>query len=157
MSSDYPNTSIVITDASCFILLDKLDKLSILQLLFSKVTTTPEIAAEFVKRLPIWVEVVAVRDRELLYDYADIVDIGEASAIALAAELPSPTLILDDMRGRKLASKLSLPYTGTIGLLILAKERGIIPSLSECFDQVRRTNFRFPEAVLRALLEKYES
>ena len=61
------------------------------------------------------------------------------------------------MRGRKLASKLSLPYTGTIGLLILAKERGIIHSLSECFDQVKRTNFRFPEALLRALLEKFES
>ena len=85
MSSDSLNTSIIITDASCFILLDKLDKLSILQLLFSKVITTPEIASEFVKRLPVWVEVIAVRDRELLYDYADIVDIIEASAIALAA------------------------------------------------------------------------
>ena len=157
MSSDSLNTSIVITDASCFILLDRLDKLSVLESLFFKVITTPEIAFEFVKRLPVWVEVIAVRDRELLYDYADIVDIGEASAIALAAELPSPTLILDNMRGRKLASELSLPYTGTIGLLILAKERGVIRSLNECFEQVKRTNFRFPKPVLQALLEKYES
>lgn len=80
-------------------------------------------------------------------------DIGEAIAISLAAELPSSTLILDNMHGRKLASKLSLPYTGTIGLLILAKERGIIRSLSKCFDQGKLINFRFPEA----LLEKYES
>lgn len=78
MSSESPNISIVITDASCFILLDKIGRLSILQSLFSKVITTPEIASEFVKRLPVWVEVIAVQDRELLYDYADIVDIGEA-------------------------------------------------------------------------------
>ncbi|MGY4384011.1 putative nucleic acid-binding protein [Pedobacter sp. UYP24] len=156
ISSESPNTSIVITDASCFILLDKIGRLSILQSLFSNVITTPEIAFEFVKRLPFWVEVIAVKDRELLYDYADIVDIGEASAIALAAEIPSPTLVLDDIRGRKLADKLSLAYTGTIGLLILAKERGIIHSLSDCFDQIKLTNFRFPEAIMRALLEKYE-
>jgi len=157
MYSESKDNSIIITDASCFILLDKIDRLSILQSLFSRVITTPEIAFEFVKRLPSWVEVIAVQDRERLYDYADIVDIGEASAIALAAEVPLPTLILDDMRGRKLATRLSIPFTGTIGLLILAKERGIITSLSDCFDLIKLTNFRFPEVLMQALLERYES
>jgi len=156
MQNGSPKSNIVITDASCFILLDKIKAISILQSLFNTVITTPEIEAEYGKRLPPWVLVTPVKDRELLYNYAETVDIGEASAIALANEVDSPTLILDDMKGRKLADRLSLNYTGTIGLLILAKQRGIIHSLAEHFDQIKKTNFRYPEHLLQALLDKYE-
>ena len=45
---------VVITDASCFILLDKIDAFPVLNELFSSVITTPEIAAEYGKRLPVW-------------------------------------------------------------------------------------------------------
>jgi len=156
MSSGSPTVSTVITDASCFILLDKIDGLFILESLYSFVVTTPEIAAEYGKRLPIWVEVRAVRNRELLYDYAERVDIGEASAIALASEVPSPLLILDDLRGRKLADRLRLNYTGTVGILVLARKRGIINGLRSHFDRIRATNFRVPERLLKALEETYD-
>jgi len=52
---------IVITDASCFITLDKIDGMHLLQSLYKQVITTPEIAAEFGKRLPNWVDVTACR------------------------------------------------------------------------------------------------
>jgi predicted nucleic acid-binding protein len=100
MPSELHKPNIVITDASCFILLDKINALDLLKDLYSTVLTTPEIAVEFKKRLPDWVQVIAVANRERLYDYADNVDIGEASAIALAFEVDNPTLILDDMKGR---------------------------------------------------------
>ncbi|MFB2119881.1 DUF3368 domain-containing protein [Parapedobacter sp. 2B3] len=156
MSSESPTVSTVITDASCFILLDKIDGLTILESLYSFVITTPEIAAEYGKRLPAWVEVRAVGNRDLLYDYTEKVDIGEASAIALASEIPSPLLILDDLRGRKLADQLQLDYTGTVGVLTLARKRGIIDSLHSYFDRIRATNFRIPERLLKALEETYD-
>jgi len=156
MSSESPTVSTVITDASCFILLDKIDGLTILESLYSFVITTPEIAAEYGKRLPAWVEVRAVENRDLLYDYTEKVDIGEASAIALASEIPSPLLILDDLRGRKLADQLRLDYTGTVGVLTLARKRGIIDSLHSYFDRIRATNFRIPERLLKALEETYD-
>lgn len=84
MSIESPSINTVITDASCFIILDKINGLFVLESLFSQVITTPEIAAEYGKRLPAWVEVRAVANRDLLYDYTERVDIGEASAIALA-------------------------------------------------------------------------
>ena len=61
MPSDIPmQDKIVITDASCFILLDKIGGLDLLNSLYKHIITTPEIAAEYKKRLPKWVEVISV-------------------------------------------------------------------------------------------------
>lgn len=65
MSNESPTANTVITDASCFIILDKIDGLFVLESLFSRVVTTPEIAAEYGKRLPAWVDVRAVGNRDL--------------------------------------------------------------------------------------------
>lgn len=154
---EHLNTNTVITDASCFILLDKIDALNVLQSLYGQVVTTPEIAAEYGKYLPEWVKIQAVIDLDLLYTYAEIVDIGEASAIALASEVSSPSLIIDDFEGRKLAQSLQLDFKGTIGVLTLAKERNIIPSLKLYFDKIKTTNFRIPMNFLQTLLDKYEN
>lgn len=53
---------------------------------------------------------------------------GEASAIALALETADNVLILDDWKARRLAERLGLSVTGTLGVLIKAKNTGIIPS-----------------------------
>src|SRR5690606_11842117 len=131
------------------------DGLFVLESLFSRVITTPEIAAEYGKRLPAWVEVRAVGNRDLLYDYTERVDIGEASAIALASEVPSPLLIIDDLAGRKLADQLHLDYTGTLGVLIIARQQHIIDELRSYFDRIRATNFRVPERLLSTLEATY--
>jgi predicted nucleic acid-binding protein len=110
----------IITDASCFILLDNIGGVEVLQKLYKQVITTTEIAAEYGKELPQFVSVKAVENRDLLYWYAEVVDIGEASAMALANEVISPLLILDDLAARKLAEQLQMPFTGTIGVLVFA-------------------------------------
>ena len=156
MSKEFLNINIIITDASCFILLDKIGGLDILEKLYSAILTTPEIAAEFGKRLPQWVTVRAVTNRDLLYTYAEIVDIGEASALALAAEVSSPSLILDDLKVRRLAMQLNLEFTGTIGVLALAKTKGIITSLRSYFERIKETDFRISPNFLEDLLNKYE-
>ncbi|HVW13871.1 MAG TPA: DUF3368 domain-containing protein [Mucilaginibacter sp.] len=156
MSKESPGTNTIITDASCFILLNKIEGLTVLEELYGQVFTTPEIAAEYGKRLPQWVIVQAVSNRDLLYIYAETVDIGEASAIALAAEVTSPLLILDDLKARKLAEQLHIEFTGTLGILIEAKQKGIITSLSPYFEKIKQTDFRIPANFLKILLDKYE-
>lgn len=156
MLKESPKVNTIITDASCFILLDKIDGLFILEKLYGQVFTTPEIAAEYGKRLPSWVNVQAVVNRDLLYTYADLVDIREASALALAMEVLLPSLILDDLKARKLANELNLKFTGTVGVLILAKQNGIIPLLFSYFEKIRKTNFRISESFLKILLDKYD-
>ncbi len=69
-------------------------------------------------------------------------DQGEASAIALAVEVSCDYIILDDMLARKLAKKLGLPVKGTVGVLLSAKQKGIIPLFRPYLDLIQQTNFR---------------
>jgi predicted nucleic acid-binding protein len=55
--------SAVIADASCFIFLDKINDLFHLQSLFKTITTSLEIAKEFGKSLPEWVQIKTVQDK----------------------------------------------------------------------------------------------
>jgi predicted nucleic acid-binding protein len=144
--------SVVITDASCFILLDKINALHILNDVFTIVITTPEIAKEYGKSLPAWVIIQSALDRELQHKFGDIVDNGEASAIALAAEITCDYLILDDTAARKLAEKLKMRVKGTLGIFVLAKQKGIIPLFRPYLEMVEATNFRLSQQVTRQLL-----
>jgi len=143
---------VVITDASCFILFDKIDAFFVLNELFSSVITTPEIAAEYGKRLPAWIDVKAVQNRDLLYTYADSIDIGEASAIALANEIHADLIILDDSAARKFASKLNLRITGSVGLLLEAKKNGIMLEIRPYLDKIQETNFRISATLINNIL-----
>ena len=143
---------IVITDASCFITLDKLDGMYLLNALYKEVITTPEIAAEYRKRLPDWVDVKAVLNRDLLYNYSEIVDIGEASAMALASEIHTDLLIIDDAAARRFAKKLGLNITGTVGVILSAKLNGIIPFVEPFITKLQQTNFRISDWLIAQIL-----
>ena len=80
------------------------------------------------------------------------IDKGEASAIALALENEKSLLILDDSKARKLALRLKLDYTGTLGILLKGKELGIVSSIKPLLLQIQQTNFRFSEKLLMAIL-----
>ena len=85
------------------------------------------------------------------------IDKGESSAIALALEMTDCTIILDDYKARKIADKLGLKFTGTIGVIIRAKLNGIIPSIKPILEKVKKTDFRLsPEIELLALKEANE-
>ncbi len=153
MSKGSPETYTVITDTSCFILLDKINAFDILHLLYKQVVTTPQIANEFGKALPDWIQIIPVKNKDQMSIYAKKVDLGKASAITLALELPSSILIFDDLKGRNLAAELNLDYTGTLGVLIKAKKEGIITELKIYFDRIRETDFRIPANLLEKILK----
>lgn len=144
--------NVVIADTTCFILLSKIGRLHILQQLFKSITTTNIIANEFGSPLPDWVIVAEVKDTHYLDILKLEVDDGEASAIALSFEFDKTLLILDDLKARKIAIKLNLNFTGTMGILIKAKEAGLIDAIKPILDEIQLTNFRFSENVLHQIL-----
>jgi predicted nucleic acid-binding protein len=141
---------IVIADTSCFILLDKIGELALLKTLFGHVVTTNVIVAEFGTQLPDWVQVRIVKDT-YFQSMLDI-DPGDASAITLAIESEPSLLILDDNKGRKVAQRLNLNYTGSLGVFLKAKKAGIIPDIKTILNKVQQTNFRYSAAVLQEIL-----
>lgn len=143
---------VVIADTSCFILLNKIGELQLLQEMFSSITTTQTIAIEFGKPLPGWVKIVQVENKPYQNLLELDIDAGEASAFALAAEYGNSLLIIDDLKARKLADKLHVKYTGTLGVLLKAKELNILPSVKPLLIKIQLTNFRFSQKIFDEIL-----
>jgi predicted nucleic acid-binding protein len=144
---------IIISDTSCFIILTNIGELHLLQKLYSKITTTIEIATEFGEPLPEWIEILSVKSKDTQRLLEMQIDKGESSAIALALEISDSLLILDDIKARKVATQLGLSITGTLGIIIKAKLEGIIPSVIPILNKIKQTDFRLSNEVESQVLK----
>ena len=147
----------IISDTSCFIILSNIGALQLLHDVYGNVITTEDVAIEFGEKLPEWVDILNVKDKQKQQLLELQIDKGESSAIALALELLDCTVVLDDNKARKLARSLGLNVTGTIGVIIKAKLIGKIPSIKPYLEKIKATNFRLStEIELQALIESNE-
>lgn len=78
---------------------------------------------------------------------------GERAAITLAVELHADLLLMDDRRGVIAALERGLNVAGTMGLLARAAKHGIL-DLAEAFEKLKRTNFRYRQEIMDALLSE---
>ncbi len=145
---------VVISDTSCLIILHEIGELDLLRKVYATVSTTPEVAQEFMEILPDWIKIEKVKDKKYQEFLETQVDFGEASAIALAKEMESPLLILDDLKARKLAAKLNLRYTGTLGVINKAKQIGAIEKVRPIIEKLLATDFRISGNIVAELLRK---
>ena len=145
---------VIISDTSCLIILTKIGEIDLLRQLYKTVTITQDISLEYGENLPEWFEVQQVKDyyRQQLLEMQ--IDKGEASAIALALETSDNIVILDDWKARKVAERLGISVTGTLGVIIKAKNTGIIPSIKPYLDKIRDTNFRISEELEQIALKE---
>jgi predicted nucleic acid-binding protein len=142
----------VIADTSPLILFEKIDELIILKGVYNQLITTPEISEEFGIALPDWIKVVSVTDKKYQNLLATQVDIGEASTIALATEHEESLILLDDLKARKLAARLHLKVTGTLGVIHKAKELGVITKVKPLLSKIQQTDFRIADTIINELL-----
>jgi predicted nucleic acid-binding protein len=145
---------IVISDTSCLVVLDKIKKIFLLKELYSEVITTPEIVAEFGLPLPEWITIKRVTDKTLQNQLEEKIDLGEASALALAKDIPDCILILDDLKARKIATDLHLDYTGTLGILVKAKQKSLLLQVGPLVTQLKEVGLRFSEEVEKDILRQ---
>jgi len=138
---------VVIADAGCFIILSNISELDLLQKVYIKIITTPDIAHEYGESLPEWVIIKSPSDFQKQQILELQIDKGEASAIALALELPGSLIILDDLQARLLAVRLGIIITGTTGVLVKAKLKGIISSIKPLLSKIKQIDFRISQAL----------
>jgi predicted nucleic acid-binding protein len=83
-------------------------------------------------------------------------DEGEASSIRAALAHPGDQclLLMDERLGRAIAAEQGVPVVGAAGVIGLAKIRGLIPSASEIFERLLKTDFRISPDVIRGVLKK---
>ena len=109
---------------------------------------TPEIVAEFGKPLPAWINVKEVKNGTLKQTLNQILGAGESSAISLYFEIDDALVAVDDLKARKVAKSLNLNITGSLGILVKAKETGHIDKLKPILEEVERTDFRISANII---------
>jgi predicted nucleic acid-binding protein len=158
---------IVVSDTSVLSCLAEMSELDLLRRLYGKVTITETILCEAVHpsapeslrqlflKIPDWISVVP--DESPFLEETGALDSGEASAITLAWQYrDSSLLILDETRGRKVASALGLRITGTAGLLTDAAAAGLI-DFEDAFLRLSQTEFRLGAQVVEVLRQSLAS
>lgn len=143
--------NLIITDSGCLIALERIDRLDILPSLFGEVWLPPAVSQEFDRALS-WLQVVVPKDQGMVAALKLSIDDGEAEAIALAYEYQC-RLIVDDLQARKVAQRLGLQITGTVGILITAKKRGMIDSVKGVIDSLESVGFYVSEALKAQALQ----
>lgn len=130
---------IVVSDTTAVSNLLTVGRADLLISLFGRVLIPPAVWSElslFHSDLPEWLEVVTVNDESRIHTYQQEVHTGEAEAIALACEMQPDWLLIDDSDGRKLAKREGVPVLGLMGVLLLAKQRSILPEIRPTLDQL---------------------
>lgn len=138
---------IVIADASCLITLDNLNETHLLPKLFEEICVTPEVAAEVGASLPEWVSLRSSTNQTLIDKLSEGLEIGEATSIALALEVPDCLLIIDEKKGRREAIRLGLEITGTFGILMKGLEAGFIDEPDTIVERLELVGFRISESL----------
>ncbi len=99
-----------------------------------------------------WLQVRTVRNRTLLPLVTHLGD-GEKEVLALGRELSDALLLLDDRDARRHAHALELEISGTLGVLLLAKERGILDAVRPVLDRLQALRFRLDASTRQSVLE----
>jgi len=144
--------NIIISDTSCLIALDRIGRIDLLQKTFGVIYTTRIVAEEFEDTLPNWIVIKEVIDIYRIEQLKLSLDPGEASAISLALETENSILIIDEKKGRKAAQDLNISIIGTLKVLLIAKNRGVISSVKQVINELQKQSFRFNKAIVAEIL-----
>lgn len=140
----------IISDSTCLIGLERIQMLEVLPALFDPIVIPSEVNREFGTTLP-WLTVEAPLNEAFLTSLKLMVDDGEAEAIALAYE-KHWKIILDDLQARKVAKRLGVFMIGTVGIVVQAKQHGIISAIKPVLFQLEQQNFYISEHLKKGAL-----
>lgn len=98
--------------------------------------------------MPEWIAVEDATDPVRLSILELELDKGEASAIALALENKNSLLIIDEGKGRRVATRLGIKKLGTLGNLIQAKNKGHILQIKPLLLNLQGVGFRISDQLI---------
>jgi predicted nucleic acid-binding protein len=160
--------SIIISDTSPIRALAHVKQLDLLKSLFGEVLVPPAVAQELERPRPTFapiqlaemsfLKVQAPHDLSQVRAFERALDRGELEAIALALELGATALLIDERSGRNAARRVGLETIGALGILVWAKQAGLVSAVRPLLDSLQlELNFfisdRIREAALRSVGE----
>lgn len=73
---------------------------------------------------------------------------GESAVLAYARTHPGVVAIIDDGAGRRCAETLGVPLLGTLGLIMIAKKRGLIPTARPVIALLKQQGMFLSESII---------
>ena len=158
----------IISDTTPIISLIKINRLDLLEKLFEEVLIPEAVYRELttnalfeneanIVKTSSFLKTSSVQNRKSLQLLQAVsgLDDGESEAIILADELKSDVLIMDERKGRKVAEKLGIKITGTVGVLLQSYSENMISSdeIKTYLDQLKNSNIRLSESLIQKALE----
>lgn len=157
-------SSLIVADTGPLIALAKINQLDLLRHFYKKISIPETVFAEATQDLS-WHD--ASRIHAFVEQYVEIapdkqsgivkalfmqLDAGESQALALADALTCPVL-LDERRGRIVAKQMNISIVGTVGLLIKAKQEGLIIELKKYLIEMTGYGYRLSPSLIQQALE----
>ena len=144
-------SDIAVSNSACLIGFERIGQMNLLAQSFDSLLIPPAVQNELGYALD-WLVVKPVQNAGMVQILKTQIDDGEAEAIALAIELNDVFVILDDKKARRVAQTLDLKIIGAVGILLRAKNRGIIAEIKPILDDLNRVNFRVSPTLYRQAL-----
>lgn len=156
-----PDAPVVVNNTP-LVALWSLGRLSLLRDLFEEVWVPPGVSDEFLAtETPLrqaalnenpWIKTVPLTTTRRVLTFTGL-DRGEAEVLALAEERSARLVILDERKGRRWAQRLGLPLTGTVGLLLLAKEAGLLAAVAPCLEELQKAGLYLDDSLVKSALK----
>jgi predicted nucleic acid-binding protein len=157
--------SIVISNTTPIISFMKIKGLHILRGIFSEVIISKGVYDELTAKVFLKEEINMINNcgfikiREVKNEFAVkliqkqlSLDLGESESIVLTNEIKANILIMDERKGRKIAQSMGLNITGTLGVILQAKNKGIIDEVKPFLDKLIENNIRISEKLYKDTL-----
>jgi len=100
-----------------------------------------------------WIIIRKIKNWKKLTEFLHILDRGESEAILLGLELNSDCLLIDEKQGRIIAADNGLTVKGTLGVLLEAKKRKLIVSVSDRIKDLRSIGFWINDPLYLHIIE----
>ena len=149
---------IVVSNASPLISLGAVGCLELLHQLFGEISIPTAVLQE-VRSVDLeavaWVTPRNAKSDFMLRALEGELDRGESEAIALAVELQADLLLMDERRGRQVASRFRLKVLGTLGVLVEAKRKTLLPAVAPVLNDLQtRAGFRVSAGLYQQVLKE---
>jgi len=139
---------IVVADTSVILNLCFLGQEPLLPLLFGTVHAPPQVEAEFLRLahvdarfqglvFPCYIQHTTPLTTAHAWAHSPVLHAGEIAALSLALELGADLVLMDEAEGRAVATTLHLRNMGLLGILLLARQRALIPAVAPLLDRLQ--------------------
>lgn len=153
---------LVVSDSGPIFSLALIDKLALLDELFDEIYIPQAVWDEITrdKTTAYYQKIAAyfkhkVRSISGFNELTFVMDYGESESVMLYKELDANYLLIDDKKARNISENLGLQCIGIVGILAIAKEKGLISELRPLFKKFLENKRFYSLKMLNLILSKF--